>query len=162
VKVIEPSRLLAEAAGSNSLRCMSAASSREMISAVTWVRGDLPVQLVRAFHPFPKPPAKALPSTPVFGMAANPVHQVTTAFAAEPTEPKLHCANAICLLALKQAAFGRTRPTDNQPVERDYHDAYLLVSTVPDALVDEFLLAEYEVRSRAVDARRRSAPPRRT
>jgi len=110
------------------------------------------VKVIEPTRLLAKPPAKALPSNPAFGMAANPVHQVTTAFVAEPTDPKLHCANAICLLALKQAAFGRTRPTDNRPVERDYHDAYLLVSTVPDALVDEFRLADYEVRSRAVDA----------
>jgi hypothetical protein len=27
----------------------------------TWVRGDFKVQLVRPFHPFPKPPADGLP-----------------------------------------------------------------------------------------------------
>lgn len=120
--------------------------------AFTWVRGDLKVQLVRTFHPFPKPPANALPGNPVFGMAANPIHQVTVAFSAAPTEPMLRCANAICLLALKQAAFGRTRSPNNLPVERDYHDAYILISTVQDALADEFGRAEYEVRTRAIDA----------
>lgn len=120
--------------------------------AFTRVRGDLKVQLVRTFHPFPKPPAKALPANPVFGMASNPLHQVTIAFADEPDEPRLHCANTACLLALKQAAFGRTRPPDNVPVERDYHDAYLLISAVPDALLADFGRAEHEVRARAIDA----------
>lgn len=83
--------------------------------AFTWVRGDLKVQLVRSFHPFAKPPARALPANPVFGLAANPVHQVTVASAAAPEQPRLHCANAICLLALKQAAFGRIRPGDDLP-----------------------------------------------
>lgn len=32
--------------------------------AFTWVRGELKVQLVRSFHPFPKPPATSLPSNP--------------------------------------------------------------------------------------------------
>jgi hypothetical protein len=107
---------------------------------------------VRGFHPFAKPPAKALPANPVFGMTANPAHQVTVAFTTDPEEPKLHCANAACLLALKQAAFGRTRPIDELPVERDYHDAYLLISTVPDTIAEEFVSAEYELRTRARDA----------
>jgi hypothetical protein len=118
----------------------------------TWVRGDLKVQLVRTFHPFPKEPARGLPVNPVFGMAANPIHQVTVAFLNDPAEPRLHCANAVCLLALKQAAFGRTRPGTDVPVERDYHDAYLLISSVPDALEREFRCAESEVRTRAIDA----------
>ena len=127
-------------------------SELEHERAFTWVRGDLKVQLVRGFHPFAKPPARALPANPVFGMAASPVHQVTVAFSADPNEPRLYCANAACLLALKQAAFGRARPTDNLPVERDYHDAYLLVSTVPEALAEELGYAQYEVRTRAIDA----------
>lgn len=110
------------------------------------------MQLVGTFHPFPKGPAKALPANPVFGMAANPLHQVTIAFVDEPDEPRLHCANTACLLALKHAAFGRTRPPENVPVERDYHDAYLLVSAVPDALLTDFECAEHEVRTRAMDA----------
>ncbi len=120
--------------------------------AFTWIRGDLKVQLIRGFHPFPKTPARALPENPVFAMAANPAHQVTIAFSEHPEQPRLTCANAACLLALKQAAFGRTRPSDNSPVERDYHDAYLLISIIPEALVADLRSAEYEVRSRANDA----------
>jgi hypothetical protein len=118
----------------------------------TWVRGDLKVQLMRSFHPFPKPPAIALPGNPVFGMAADPTHQVIVAFSDCPGEPKLHCVNVACLLALKQAAFGRTRAPDGAPIERDYHDAYLLISAVPDALRADYHRAEHEVRTRAIDA----------
>jgi hypothetical protein len=118
----------------------------------TWVRGDLKVQLVRTFHPFPKPPARGLPENPVFGMAAKQRHQVTIAFAEAPEEPRLHCANVACLLALKQAAFGRTRPPSGEPVERDYHDAYLLISAVPEEVVATMATAEYEVTTRANDA----------
>ena len=94
----------------------------------TWVRGDLKVQLVRSFHPFPKPPARGLPTNVAFGMASKAAHQLPVAFADDPAVLRLVCANAACLLALKQAAFGRTRPDNDTPVERDYHDAYLLVS----------------------------------
>jgi hypothetical protein len=118
----------------------------------TWVRGDLKVQLVRTFHPFPTPPARKLPGNPVFGMARGPAHQVRVAFADDPIRHRLTCANAACLLALKQAAFGRTRPTDDEPVERDFHDAFLLISGVPNSLVDELRVAGHEVRHRAADA----------
>jgi len=119
---------------------------------VTWVRDDLKVQLVRPFHPFPKPPAKALPENPAVGMAARAVHQLVVAFADDPAAPRLRCANAACLLALKQAAFGRTRPPDDTPVERDFHDAYLLISAAADFVVAEMASAEHEVRQRAGDA----------
>lgn len=120
--------------------------------AFTWVRGDLKVQLVRTFHPFPKPPARGLPANPVFGMAMNPMHQITIAFADAPDQPRLHCANTACLVALKQAAFGRTRASDNSPVERDYHDAYLLLSGGIDELCANFERADHEVRVRVIDA----------
>lgn len=118
----------------------------------TWVRGDLKVQLVRTFHPFPRGAARGLPANPVFGVAAAQVHQLLVAFADNPTDPRLRCANSGCLLALKQAAFGRTRPTDETPVDRDYHDAYLLVSAVPEDVATDLHVAEHEVRQRAADA----------
>jgi hypothetical protein len=121
-------------------------------NAFTWVRGDLKVQLVRTFHPFPKPPADRLPVNNVFDMAANPLHRIDVAFAENAATLRLRCANAACLLALKQAAFGRTRPPDATPVERDFHDAYLLISATADAVVAELALASHEVRERAVDA----------
>jgi hypothetical protein len=85
-------------------------------------------------------------------MAAARVHQVSVAFVDDPTKPRLRCANAAGLLALKQAAFGRTRPSDETLVERDYHDAYLLISAVPGDVATYLEIAEHEVRQRAADA----------
>lgn len=118
----------------------------------TWIRGDLKVQLVRTYHPFPKSHARRLPANPVFGMASEPFHQVEVAFDDEPAVPRFRCANAACVLALKQAAFGRVREPDGRPVERDFHDAYLLLSATPDAVADDLATAGYEVRRRALDA----------
>jgi len=108
--------------------------------------------LVRTFHPFARGAARRLPENPVFGMAADPTHQEVVAFADDPDLPQLVCANEACLLALKQAAFGRTRPPDGALVERDFHDAYLLVSEVPKAVIETYGNARYEVRERALDA----------
>ena len=91
-------------------------------AAFTWVRGDLKIQLVRTFHPFPRPPASRLPENPVFGMPARPAHQAVVAFEADPNVARLVCANAACVRALKEAAFGRLRGPDRVPAERDYHD----------------------------------------
>ncbi len=85
-------------------------------------------------------------------MAAEPGHQLTIAFTEDPARPRLLCANAACVLALKAAAFGRTRPPDGAPVERDYHDAYLLLSAVPDLIVADLEAAGHEVSLRALDA----------
>lgn len=120
--------------------------------AFTWVRGDLKVQLVRTFHPFPKAPAKALPANPAFGMVAAAAHQTAVAFADAPDDLRLRCANEVCLVALKHAAFGRTRKPDNAPVERDYHDVYLLLAGAPDTIVSQLGLADYEVRTRTLAA----------
>jgi hypothetical protein len=120
--------------------------------AFTWVRDDLKIELVRTFHPFAKPPASALPVNAVFGMAAAPAHQIAVAFADAPDELRLRCANAACLVALKQAAFGRIRKPDNIAVERDYHDVHLLLASVPEVVIAELAAAEYEVRTRALDA----------
>lgn len=117
--------------------------------AFTWVRGDLKVQLVRTFHPFPSEVAKALPQNPVFGMASVPASQVEVAFVSEPGRLKLRCANAACLLALKEAAFGRTRAGSDQTVQRDFHDAFLLIDTVMDDVVGEWEAAGHEIRERA-------------
>lgn len=120
--------------------------------AFTWVRDDLKVQLVRTFHPFPKPPADALPANPVFGMAAEPEHQTEVAFTDAPDRLQLRCANAACLIALKHAAFGRTRKPDDAPVERDFHDVHLLLSGAQDSVAAQFAIAGHEVRTRVIDA----------
>jgi hypothetical protein len=64
----------------------------------------------------------------------------------------LRCANAACLIALKQAAFGRTRPPHDAPVDRDYHDVHLLLAGVPDIVVSQLAVCGHEVRTRASDA----------
>jgi hypothetical protein len=115
----------------------------------TWNRGDLKVQLVRTFHPFPDETARRLPQNPVFGMAGDPVHRDEIAFVDDPQRVRLTCANPLCLLALKQAAFGRVRHDSDNPVERDYHDAYLLASHCREELVADWSSAGYHVRQRA-------------
>jgi hypothetical protein len=118
----------------------------------TWVKGDLKVQLVRSIHPFAKPPARGLPENAVFGMAERPVHQLAVAFVDAPYDRRLTCARAACLLALKEAAFGRTRAPDGTPVERDFHDAFLLIDAAADDVLAGLEVAEYEVRRRAARA----------
>jgi len=114
----------------------------------TWVSDDVKVQLVRPFHPFPKPPATGLPSNPAFGMASRLVHRTEIAFSSDPERPRLWSANAACLVALKEAAFGRTRHGDDHVAERDFHDVYLLATHVREDLAADYARAEYEVRAR--------------
>jgi hypothetical protein len=52
-------------------------------------------------------------------------------------------------LALKQAAFGRTREGDATPVDRDYHDAFLLIDAVGQDVIADLRVAAYEVRQRS-------------
>ena len=138
--------------GMPSVKVTSSRSSVPHEAAFTWVRGDLKVQLVRTFHPFARPPASRLPTNTAFGMAARPAHQVRVAFEDEPGAARLVCANGACVLALKQAAFGRLRPGDDAPVERDYHDVYLLLDEVADDIVVELRTAEWEVQNRVGQA----------
>jgi hypothetical protein len=118
----------------------------------TWVRGDVKVQLVRTFHPFLKPPADRFPENPAVGMAAKNVHQVSVAFADDPGR-STPAVRQLGLPARPQAGRLRSRATGRHaPVERDYHDAYLLISTTPHVVVAELNMAEPEVRRRARDA----------
>lgn len=48
----------------------------------TWVKGDLKVQLLRPFHPFPKGPARDLPVNNIISELSR--HRVLVAFADEP------------------------------------------------------------------------------
>ncbi len=104
---------------------------------------------MRTFHPFPPPLAKPLPQNNVFGMASVATHQVEVAFEDAPEELRLRCANAASLLALKQAAFGRTRAGGTTPVDRDYHDAFLLIDAARENVRAELAIAGHEVRQRA-------------
>lgn len=113
----------------------------------TWVRGDLKIQLMRPFHPFPEARVASLPINTVSSELREEAHRDVIAFAEEPGIPRLQSASAAALVALKEAAFGRTRP-DNQPVERDYHDVYLVVRDRPADLELSYRPASYHVRSR--------------
>jgi len=112
----------------------------------TWVRGDLKVQLVRPFHPFPSTTAERLPTNPQLSLLARLQHRLTVAFEEAPIEPRLQSANAAALVALKQVAFGRTRP-DGTAVARDYHDVYAVVAARSDDLELAYRAADYHVRS---------------
>jgi len=90
-------------------------------------------------------------------MAAREAHQVAVAFADEPMRQRIISVGPACLVALKQAAFGRSRGPDAEPVERDFHDAYLIIDAAADDLVQSWDAAEYEVRERASDAADRLA-----
>jgi hypothetical protein len=90
----------------------------------TWVKGDLKVQLIRPFHPFPKGAARGLPVNNIIGEL--PGHRVLVAFAEEPTRGMFWAASAAALVGLKAAAFGRTRHT-GETVDRDFSDVVLLL-----------------------------------
>lgn len=68
------------------------------------------------------------------------------------TVRRLHAANALCLLALKQATLGRDRIGDDAIFQRDHHDAYLLIDTAAADIATQIKGASYEVRTRALDA----------
>lgn len=122
----------------------------------TWVRGDLKVQLIRGFHPFPPAVGAGLPVNPTAELARDPVHREAVAFVAAPDQPALWVANAACLIALKQHAFGRTRPTGDgasstvvgETVRRDFHDVYSLIAHVPEEVVETYEAAGGAVRER--------------
>jgi hypothetical protein len=113
----------------------------------TWVRGDLKVQLIRSFHPLPGPSARRLPENARLSVAERPDNQDIVAFADRPEKARLVCANPACLVALKYAAFGRTRPPDDTPVRRDYHDVYLLVAEAGDEVLRGYEEGEGDLRA---------------
>jgi hypothetical protein len=118
----------------------------------TWVRDDdLKIQLVRPFHPFPGPVAERLPQQPAFGLLREPGNRMQIAFAGTPEIERLHSVTAASLIALKQVAFGRTDP-DGNPVERDFHDVFLVASERLDELGAAYRLADYHVRTRVDQA----------
>lgn len=90
----------------------------------TWVKGELKVQLLRQFHPFPKGPARGLPVSNILGELER--HRVLVAFEDQPAKGRFWAATPAALVALKEAAFGRTRPSGEQ-VDRDFSDAAVLL-----------------------------------
>lgn len=90
----------------------------------TWVRNDLKVQLLRPFHPFPKGPARGLPVSNLVTELTD--HRVLVAFEGKPDHGRFWAASPAALVALKEAAFGRTRPS-GESVDRDFSDAVVLL-----------------------------------
>lgn len=114
----------------------------------TWVRGDLKVQLMRGFHPFPPGRSRKLPANPAAESARSDEHRELVAFAEKPTDPRLWVATPACLVSLKQVAFGRIRPTGGEVVKRDYHDVYLLLAHAEDEVLATYADADGGVRGR--------------
>lgn len=117
----------------------------------TWVKDDLKVQLLRPFHPFPKGRARGLPvSNMVAELAA---HRVLVAFESEPERGRFWAASPAALVALKEAAFGRTRPS-GETVDRDFSDALVLLDRLGAEIAVE--VSEHApMRSRVMRAARR-------
>jgi hypothetical protein len=90
----------------------------------TWVKGDLKVQLLRPFHPFPKGAAKGLPVSNLIPELDR--FRELVAFEDSPETPRFWVATAAALVGLKEAAFGRTRH-DGERVDRDFSDVALLL-----------------------------------
>lgn len=101
----------------------------------TWQRDGLKVQLIRPPARVASPPASRLPANMQFSVAGT--YREDIAFEGSPEEPRLVVARAAAVLALKGHAFGRTR-ANGALVERDYHDAYLLIAHVGDEIASEF------------------------
>ena len=117
----------------------------------TWVKEDLKVQLLRPFHPFPKGAAQGLPVNNIVSELVD--HRVLVAFEADPTRGRLWAATPAALVALKEAAFGRTRPT-GEAVDRDFSDAAMLLDRLgPD--IAEALAGSPQMRGRVVRAAQR-------
>jgi hypothetical protein len=90
----------------------------------TWVADGIKVQVVRPFHPFAKGAAARLPVNNLIGDLR--LSRWMVAFRQRPDAGVLWAARPAALVALKEAAFGRTRP-DGEPVDRDFSDAALLL-----------------------------------
>jgi hypothetical protein len=101
----------------------------------TCVRDGLKIQLIRPPARVSRPPVSDLVLNTQFSVAENYCENV--AFAEKPDEPRLVVARPAAVLALKAHAFGRTRPS-GELVERDYHDAFLLMAHVGDEIAAEY------------------------
>lgn len=100
----------------------------------TWVKGDLKVQLLRPYHPFPKGAAKGLPISNLIPELDQ--YRVLVAFDDPSEAPRFWSATAAALVALKEIAFGRSRP-DGGLVERDFSDVALMLDRVGEEIAAE-------------------------
>jgi len=100
----------------------------------TWVRGGLKVQLLRPFHPFPKGAASGLPTNSLVGELGNWRRLVS--FNETRGYGRFWAATPAALIGLKEAAFGRTRPS-GEPVDRDFSDVALILDKLQAEIVAE-------------------------
>ena len=119
--------------------------------AFTWVTGDLKVQLLRPFHPFPKGAARGLPESNI--ISELPSHRVLVAFVEEPEHGQFWAASPAALIVLKGAAFGRTRHT-GESVDRDFSDVMLLLDHLGPEIARE-VAAPSQMRGRVKQAAER-------
>ena len=117
----------------------------------TWVARDVKVQLIRPFHPFPKPPADGLPTNTLLPELER--HRWLVAFEEEPEKGLFWAARPAALVALKEAAFGRTRPSGD-PVDRDFSDVVLLFDNMSAQIAQE-VVADGQIRKRVLRAAER-------
>jgi hypothetical protein len=117
----------------------------------TWVKGDLKVQLLRPFDPFPKGSANGLPVSNI--IPELHAHRVAVAFDDTPDTFRFWAASAAALIGLKEAAFGRTRP-GGEPVDRDFSDVAMLLEQLSGEIAEE-LRDPSPMRGRAVRAAQR-------
>lgn len=117
----------------------------------TWVRDERKVQVVRPFHPFPKGAAARLPENQLIPeLKAN---RWLVAFAEQPEEGRLWAAKPAALVALKEKAFGRLRPS-GEKVDRDFSDAVLLLDRLGEEIVEEVARGG-QIRARVIAAAER-------
>jgi hypothetical protein len=109
-------------------------SSEPHERAFTWTKDDVKVQLIRPFHPFPKPPVAGLPENNLVGELEG--RRWLVAFEDAPQLGRFWAARPAILVALKENAFGRTRPS-GEPVDRDFSDVALLFEFEADRIVSE-------------------------
>jgi hypothetical protein len=100
----------------------------------TWVKGQLKVQLLRPFHPFPKGAAKGLPINNLIPELDR--YRELVAFEDSLETPRFWTATAAALVGLKESAFGRKR-YDGAMVDRDFSDVVLLLDRVGDEIAAE-------------------------
>lgn len=118
----------------------------------TWVGDNVKVQLARPFHPFAKPPAKSLPVNHLVNELG--AYRWGVAFAAEPDRTLFWAATPSALVALKEAAFGRTRAPTGEPVDRDFSDVALLLDREGERIVKE-VATDSQMRIRVLRAAKR-------
>jgi hypothetical protein len=117
----------------------------------TWVGDEIKVQVVRPFHPFPKGAAAGLPVNQL--VPELEVNRWLVAFKDEPAVGVLWAAKPAALVALKQKAFGRARPS-GEKVDRDFSDVALLFDYVGGEIVEEVATGG-QIRDRVIAAAER-------